>query len=479
MNSDIAVIGLGVMGRNIALNLADRGHRVAVYNRSRAKTELMLQQVTQNQQVVALDELQQLKDELVTPRKVLLMLTAGVAVDAVINDLLQIFEPGDVIIDGGNSNFHDSQRRWQELGDKGFRFIGAGISGGEEGARYGPSIMPGGDVEAWPLVKPLLQSIAARTEDGELCCQWVGEGGAGHYVKMIHNGIEYGDMQLIAESWQLMLSLDLPEQQIADSFKKWNEGVLQSYLIEITAEILEVRDEDGTLRVHRILDSAGQKGTGRWTAIDSLQLGAPLTLISEAVYARVLSSFKQERVKAAERLPISTADFNGDEQKVLENLHDALYASKIISYAQGFMQMRLAAAEYGWNLEYGNIALLWRAGCIIRSRFLTDIKQAYDKSSQLDNLVLDDFFAEALQSAEKGWRSSCALGIERAVPMPAMNAALIFYDGYRSGTLPANLLQAQRDYFGAHTYRRIDRPEGESFHTHWGDSGKEVQSNDG
>lgn len=479
MNSDIAVIGLGVMGRNIALNLADRGHRVAVYNRSPAKTEQMLQQVTPDQQVVAMEQLQQLRDELVAPRKVLLMLTAGAAVDAVINDLLSILEPGDVIIDGGNSNFHDSQRRWQELGEKDFFFIGAGISGGEEGARYGPSIMPGGHVEAWPLVKPLLQSIAAITDDGELCCQWVGEGGAGHYVKMIHNGIEYGDMQLIAESWQLMLSLDLPEQEIADTFKKWNEGVLQSYLVEITAEILEVRDEDGTLRVHRILDSAGQKGTGRWTAIDSLQLGAPLTLISEAVYARILSSFKQERLRAAERLPLSTEDFSGDKQQVLEELHDALYASKIISYTQGFMQMRLAETEYGWSLEYGNIALLWRAGCIIRSRFLTDIKRAYDKSPALENLVLDDFFASALQAAEQGWRNSCALGIQRAIPMPAMNAALIFYDGYRSATLPANLLQAQRDYFGAHTYHRIDRPAEQSFHTRWTESGEEVQSNDG
>ena len=478
MNSDIAVIGLGVMGRNIALNLADRGHRVAVYNRSQAKTEQLMQQLTADQQLVALEQLQQLKEELVRPRKVLLMLTAGSAVDAVINDLVSIMEPGDVIIDGGNSNFNDSQRRWRKLGEKDFLFIGAGISGGEEGARYGPSIMPGGHIEAWPLVRPLLQSIAAITDDGELCCQWVGEGGAGHYVKMIHNGIEYGDMQLIAESWQMMLSLGLPEQQIADTFKHWNEGVLQSYLVEITARILEVRDPDGSLRVHRIRDSAGQKGTGRWTAIDSLQLGAPLTLISEAVYARVLSSFKEERLRAAKRLPVFTAAFSGDRNEALKDLHDALYASKIISYAQGFMQMRLAAAEYDWILEYGNIALLWRAGCIIRSRFLKDIKLAYENNPQLENLVLDDFFAEALQNAEPGWRSSCALGIERAIPMPAMNAGLIFYDGYRSGTLPSNLLQAQRDYFGAHTYRRLDRPLELAFHTRWSDTGEEVQAND-
>lgn len=479
MASDIAVIGLGVMGRNIALNLADQNHSVAVYNRSRQKTDLMLQQVTDNQTVVAVDELSQLKLQLKAPRKVLLMLTAGAAVDAVIQDLEQILEPGDVIIDGGNSNFHDTQRRWKKLKAKNFLFVGAGISGGEEGARHGPSIMPGGDIDAWPLVKPLLQSIAAKTDDGEICCQWVGEGGAGHYVKMIHNGIEYGDMQLIAESWQLMLSVEIPEQQIAEAFRNWNEGLLESYLIEITADILQQRDADGTLRVHRILDSAGQKGTGRWTAIDSLQLGAPLTLISEAVYARVLSAFKQERLKAAKRLPITHQPFSGDKKSVIRNLHDALYASKIISYAQGFMQMRLASLEYNWKLEYGNIALLWRAGCIIRSRFLTDIKQAFDKNTQLENLVLDDFFANALQASEPGWRSTCSLGINRAIPMPAMNAALIFYDGYRSATLPANLLQAQRDYFGAHTYHRIDRPENQSFHTRWAGSGEEELTNDG
>lgn len=479
MPSDIAVIGLGVMGCNIALNLADQNLSVAVYNRSPEKTEKLLQQVTDNQTVVALDELHQLKQQLEVPRKVLLMLTAGAAVDSVIQDLQKILEPGDVIIDGGNSNFHDTQRRWEMLKDKNILFVGAGISGGEEGARYGPSIMPGGDSKAWPLVKPILQSIAAKTDDGEICCQWVGEGGAGHYVKMIHNGIEYGDMQLIAESWQLMLSMELPEPEIAEAFRRWNEGVLQSYLIEITADILQVKDKDGTLRVHRILDSAGQKGTGRWTAIDSLQLGAPLTLISEAVYARVLSAFKKERVIVAKRLPLNPEAFDGDQKSALNDLHDALYASKIISYAQGFMQMRLAAAEYDWNLEYGNIALLWRSGCIIRSRFLTDIKKAFEQNPTLENLILDDFFTDALQAAEKGWRSSCSLGIKRAIPMPAMNAALIFYDGYRSATLSANLLQAQRDYFGAHTYRRIDRGENEVFHTLWTGSGEEVKTNDG
>ena len=473
MSCDIAVIGLGVMGRNIALNMADQGHKVAVYNRSRGKVDLMMQQVTENQTVVALDDLRELQQQLQAPRKVLLMVTAGAAVDAVIDELMHALEPGDIIIDGGNSNFHDTQRRWEKLKPEGMLYVGAGISGGEEGARYGPSIMPGGDKTAWPLIKPLLQSIAAKTDDGEVCCQWVGEGGAGHYVKMIHNGIEYGDMQLIAESWQLMQVVGLSEQQIADAFRSWNEGLLQSYLIEITADILQQKDDDGVLRVHRILDSAGQKGTGRWTAIDSLQLGAPLTLISEAVYARVISAFKGERVKAAKKLPITREAFNGDLEKVLADSHDALYAAKIISYTQGFMQMRLAAKEYNWNLEYGNIAMLWRAGCIIRSQFLTDIKQAFETNSELESLMMDDFFAGALQNSEQGWRAICSLGIQQAVPMPATNAGLIFYDAYRTETLPANMLQAQRDYFGAHTYHRIDKPADESFHTQWTADGSE------
>ena len=473
--NDIAVIGLGVMGRNIALNLADHGHKVAVYNRHRDKTDIMMQQLTPDMEVEAIYEFSHLRERLSAPRKVLLMLTAGAAVDAVIGQLLDVLEPGDVIIDGGNSNFHDTQRRWEMLRDKGYRFIGAGISGGEEGARHGPSIMPGGDPEAWPLVQPLLQSIAAKTDDGEVCCQWVGEGGAGHYVKMIHNGIEYGDMQLIAESWSLMQALQLAEADIAATFRRWNEGVLQSYLIEISADILQLRDDDGVLRVHRILDSAGQKGTGRWTAIDSLQLGAPLTLISEAVYARILSAFKAQRVNAAQKIPLAHGEPDIDSHRFIDDCEQALYASKIISYTQGFMQMRLAAKEYGWNLAYGNIALLWRAGCIIRSLFLTDIKKAFDNNPQLDSLMLDDFFATALQTAEQGWRAICTLGIQHAVPMPAMNAALIFYDGYRSQTLSANMIQAQRDYFGAHTYQRIDRDASLRFHTDWtGDGHEEV-----
>ena len=478
MSSEIAVIGLGVMGRNIALNMADHGYRVAVYNRSRAKIDHTIQQVTAKQTLIAVDDIQQLHNELETPRTVLLMLTAGTAVDSVIEQLTQVLEPGDVIIDGGNSNFHDTQRRFEALEQKGFHFLGAGISGGEEGARYGPSIMPGGSFRAWQITQPILQAIAAKTEDGETCCQWVGEGGAGHYVKMIHNGIEYGDMQLIAESWQLMKALDISEQQIAKTFSEWNTGELKSYLIEITAQILTVRDTDGTLRVNRILDSAGQKGTGRWTAIDSLQLGAPLTLITEAVYARVLSAFKLEREKAAAIRKSTCGPFNADVSTALKQIHDALYASKIISYAQGFMQMRLAAAEYGWKLEYGSIALLWRAGCIIRSVFLKDIKLAFDNNPELENLLQDDFFSDKLKHAEAGWRNACCLGIQQTVSMPATLSALSFYDGYHSATLSANLLQAQRDYFGAHTYQRIDQPTTESFHTNWLTDNSEVAANE-
>jgi 6-phosphogluconate dehydrogenase len=477
MPSDIAVVGLGVMGRNIALNLADKGHRVALFNRSYEKTELALQEASPDHHLTPLRKLAELKDTLQAPRKVLLMLTAGSAVDSVIVQLLQTLEPGDVIIDGGNSNFHDSQRRWTALKDKGLHFIGAGISGGEEGARHGPSIMPGGDIDGWPLVQTLLQSIAARTDDGEVCCQWVGEGGAGHYVKMIHNGIEYGDMQLIAESWQLMQDAGLDDDRIAQTFAEWNRGVLESYLIEITADILNVKDADGELRVKRILDSAGQKGTGRWTAIDSLELGAPLTLITEAVYARVLSAYKSERQLVAKKLPRAATGSDLDPASIIASAHDALYAAKIISYTQGFMQMRQAAATYGWKLEYGNIALLWRAGCIIRSRFLGNIKSAFDKSPDLASLVLDDFFANALSAADTGWRATCQLGITLGTPMPATLAALSFYDGYRSATLSANLLQAQRDYFGAHTYQRIDRPAEDIFHTLWGDTREEIKTN--
>ncbi len=468
MPSDIAVYGLGVMGRNIALNMADHGLEVTVYNRTASTTEEFMAGLPDGSGIHASFDLADLAASLTRPRVVFLMAKAGQVVDRVIEGLLPHLAPGDVVIDGGNSHFRDSQRRYQALRDKRIRFLGTGISGGEEGARHGPSIMPGGDPDAWPLVSEILQRIAARAEDGEVCCRWVGEGGAGHYVKMIHNGIEYGDMQLIAEAWQLMRDgLGMSDEAIAETFTRWNEGVLSSYLIEITAEILRVTEADGSLRVDHIRDAAGQKGTGRWTAIDALELGVPLTLISEAVFARVLSSMKDERVAAAARLGGVHAAYHGDRAEMLQAIHDALYAAKIISYAQGFLQMRVAADEHGWRLAYGEIALLWRAGCIIRSRFLDDIKQAFDRDAELPSLLFDDFFASALRSAEHGWREAVSLGIRSGIPLPAMTAALSFYDGYRSAVVPANLLQAQRDYFGAHSYQRVDREPDARWHTRW------------
>ena len=470
MPSDIAVYGLGVMGRNIALNMADRGLKVTVYNRTGSVTDDFVAELPADSSIVASHDLAGLTASLARPRTIFLMATAGKVVDLVIEGLLPHLEPRDIIIDGGNSFFKDSQRRWQELAAHGIRFLGVGISGGEEGARHGPSIMPGGDPAAWPLVSDILRRIAATADDGEPCCRWVGEGGAGHYVKMIHNGIEYGDMQLIAEAWQLMRDgLGMPSQEIAATFASWNQGPLASYLIEITAEILKVAEADGSARVDHILDAAGQKGTGRWTAIDALELGVPLTLITEAVFARTLSAMKQERVAAATRLTDVKPAFNGDRKSMLDAIHDALYAAKIISYTQGFLQMREAAGEYGWQLDFGEIALLWRAGCIIRSRFLDDIKQAFGRDPGLPSLLFDDFFASAVRDAQQGWREAITLGVRMGIPLPAMGSALSFYDGYRSAVVPANLLQAQRDYFGAHTYRRIDREAGSSWHTRWTD----------
>lgn len=476
MPSDIAVFGLGVMGRNIALNLADHGLQVAVYNRTASVTEAFVEGLSPTMAIVPCYDPAALCAALSTPRKVLLMATAGKVIDRIIETLLPHLEPGDVIIDGGNSYFKDTQRRWESLRARDILFLGTGISGGEEGARHGPSIMPGGDPRAWPLVSDALRRIAARADDGEPCCRWVGDGGAGHYVKMIHNGIEYGDMQLIAEAWQLMRDgLGMPADEIAATFARWNDGVLSSYLIEITAEILRVTDADGTPRVDRILDRAGQKGTGRWTAIDALELGVPLTLIAEAVFARALSSMKDERVALAARIDTPRPSPSASQSDLLDAIHDALYAAKIISYTQGFAQMRAAAAEYDWQLDYGDIALLWRAGCIIRSRFLDDIKRAFDHRHDLPNLLFDDFFATALRDADAGWRKAVTLGVTHAVPTPALSAALSFYDGYRSAVLPANLLQAQRDYFGAHTYQRTDRAADTHWHTRWtGDLGEDA-----
>ncbi|HPE79842.1 MAG: decarboxylating NADP(+)-dependent phosphogluconate dehydrogenase [Sedimenticolaceae bacterium] len=479
MPSDIAVYGLGVMGRNIALNMLDHGLRVTVYNRTAAVTEAFVAAIPADTPLHASFDLADLADSLARPRVIFLMATAGKVVDLVIDSLLPHLEEGDVIIDGGNSYFQDSQRRWEALREHGIRFLGMGISGGEEGARHGPSIMPGGDPQAWPLVRDMFQRIAAKADDGEPCCRWVGEGGAGHYVKMIHNGIEYGDMQLIAEAWQLMRDgLGMTAVEIAETFARWNRGVLSSYLIEITAAILRVTETDGTPRVDHILDAAGQKGTGRWTAIDALEVGVPLTLISEAVFARTLSSMKDERVAAAQKLGGITPGFSGDRTRMLDSIHDALYAAKIISYAQGFLQMRTAANEYGWTLEFGEIALLWRAGCIIRSGFLDDIKKAFDRRRDLPSLLFDDFFATALRDAAAGWRDAVMLGVASGIPLPALGSALSFYDGYRSATLPANLLQAQRDYFGAHTYRRTDRDPDTHWHTHWSGDQSEVVIDD-
>lgn len=405
-----------------------------------------------------------------------MMIRAGKPVDVMIARLLPLLDKGDIIIDGGNSHFTDTNRRYTELLSDGIHFIGAGISGGEEGARHGPSIMPGGDHDAWPAVKEILQSISAKV-DGEPCCQWIGPGGSGHYVKMVHNGIEYGDMQLIAEAYHLMRSgLDMSVDEIQKTFASWNEGVLDSYLIEITANILAFQDDDGKPMIDSVLDAAGQKGTGKWTGISALDLGVPLTLIGEAVFARCLSAIKEERVRADTLLSSSHAVFEGDRELVLQFIHDALYASKIISYAQGYMLMRDAAIEYDWHLNFGDIALMWRGGCIIRSRFLGNIRQAYDENKALDNLLLDKFFISEMKISEAGWREAVTLGIKLAIPLPAMSSALAFFDGYRRGQLPSNLLQAQRDYFGAHSYERVDRPRGEFFHTDWTGEGGDVSS---
>ena len=475
--ADIGLIGLAVMGQNLVLNMADHGYRVAVYNRTTSTVDEFLDGPAKGKDIIGAHSVEELVAALQTPRKVMLMVKAGEVVDHLIEALLPLLEPGDVIIDGGNSYYPDSTRRTAYLKEKGLRFIGTGISGGEEGARTGPSIMPGGDPEAWPLVKDIFQSIAARV-DGEPCCQWVGQDGAGHFVKMVHNGIEYGDMQLICEAYALMEhALGMDSDRMHGVFEQWNSGVLDSYLIEITADILAMKDEDGEPLVNKILDTAGQKGTGKWTGINALDMGVPLTLIGEAVFARVLSSMKDERVRAAAILgPRPAITVEGSEADNVSALEDALYASKIISYAQGFMLMREAAKEQGWDLNYGDIALMWRGGCIIRSAFLGNIKTAFDNNPQLDNLALDAFFVDALKSAENGWRKAVTLAVQNGIPAPAFASALAYFDGYRSERLPANLLQAQRDYFGAHTYERIDRPRGEFFHTDWTGHGGKVAS---
>jgi len=475
--ADIGLIGLAVMGQNLVLNMADHGYRVAVFNRTTSKVDEFIDGPAKGTTIIGTHSMEELVGSLSSPRKVMLMVKAGEVVDRFIDMLVPLLEPGDVIIDGGNSHYPDSTRRTAYLREKGLRFIGTGVSGGEEGARFGPSIMPGGDPEAWPLVKDIFQAVSAKV-DGEPCCQWVGQDGAGHFVKMVHNGIEYGDMQLICEAYSLMENaLAMSCDEMHEVFKEWNTGVLDSYLIDITKDILAVKDEDGEPLVDKILDTAGQKGTGKWTGISALDLGVPLTLIGESVFARVLSSLKDERVRAAAILgpaPKPSPVENKDE--IINALRDALYASKIISYAQGFMLMSEAAKEHGWDLNYGEIALMWRGGCIIRSTFLGNIKDAYDKDSELENLALDSFFTEALKAAEAGWRKAVVLAVENGIPAPAFSSALSYFDGYRSERLPANLLQAQRDYFGAHTYERLDKERGEFFHTDWTGHGGKVAS---
>jgi 6-phosphogluconate dehydrogenase len=467
-HADIGLIGLAVMGQNLVLNMNDHGYTVAVFNRTVSKVDEFLKGPARGTRVAGALSLEELAALLKSPRRIMLMVKAGKAVDDFIEQLLPHLAPGDLIIDGGNSHFLDSIRRTQWLRDRGILFIGTGISGGEEGARHGPSIMPGGAAEAWPLVKDLFQNIAAKTADGSPCCDWVGENGAGHYVKMVHNGIEYGDMQLIAEAYQLMRDgLGLSHAAMHRAFAAWNRGELESYLIEITRDIMAVADADGRPLVEKILDAAGQKGTGKWTGVNSLDLGVPVTLITEAVYARALSALKDERVDAARTLKGPKGKFKPDAKASVENIRKALLASKIVSYAQGFMLMREASREYGWPLDLGNIALLWRNGCIIRSAFLERIKEAYDLNPSLANLLLDDYFKGILRNCQSSWRRVVAAAVRGGIPVPAFSASLAFYDGYRSERLPANLIQAQRDYFGAHTYERVDQPRGTFFHTQW------------
>ena len=474
---DIGLIGLAVMGQNLVLNMNDHGYRVAVFNRTVSKVDEFIGHEAAGTQVVGAHSIEELAGLLKSPRRVMLMVKAGDTVDQMIDSLLPHLEKGDIIIDGGNSLFTDTNRRTKALVEKGILFIGTGVSGGEEGARFGPSIMPGGNADAWPHVKEIFQSIAAKVEDGSPCCEWVGENGAGHYVKMVHNGIEYGDMQLICEAYQLLKDgLGLSADELHEVFAEWNQGELDSFLIEITAEILAKKDDDGSPMIDKILDTAGQKGTGKWTGISALDLGTPVTLIGEAVFARCLSAMKDERVAASKILNGPAKPDVQDRKAFIEDVRRALYCSKMISYAQGYMLLREAAKDQGWNLNFGGIALMWRGGCIIRSRFLEKIKAAYDKNPKLTNLLVDEFFSNLLNDYQGSWRSAIIKAIQIGVPTPAFSTALSFYDGYRTGRLPANLLQAQRDYFGAHTYERVDKPRGEFFHTNWTGRGGRVSS---
>ncbi|HSX04766.1 MAG TPA: decarboxylating NADP(+)-dependent phosphogluconate dehydrogenase [Rhabdochlamydiaceae bacterium] len=467
--ADFGLIGLAVMGQNLVLNINDHGYCVVAFNRTVSKVDEFLEGPAKNTNVIGAHNLKEFFAALKRPRKMMIMVKAGKPVDDVIEECLPFLEKGDIVIDGGNSHYPDTERRMKELQEKGILFLGVGISGGEEGARHGPSIMPGGNFAAWKEVKPIFQAIAAKAEeDGLPCCDWVGEGGAGHYVKMVHNGIEYGDMQLICEAYQLLKEvLGCKNEELQSIFAEWNKGVLSSYLIEITSAIFGYKEKDGAFLVDKILDVAGQKGTGKWTGISALDLGVPVTLIAEAVFARCLSALKEQRIAMSKVFPSSKKVFSGDRKQFIEDIRQALYASKIISYAQGFMLMRAAAAEMKWSLQFGSIALMWRAGCIIRSRFLNDIKKAFDKNAQLENLLFDDFFKKAILEAETGWRRVVMKAAEWGIPTPCLSTSLAYFDGARTERLPANLLQAQRDFFGAHTYERIDQPRGKFFHTEW------------
>ncbi|MDR0575891.1 MAG: decarboxylating NADP(+)-dependent phosphogluconate dehydrogenase [Tannerella sp.] len=465
--ADIGLIGLAVMGENLVLNMESKGYTVAVFNRTVEKVDKFVNGRGKDKNFIGTHSIEELCKSLKRPRKVMILVKAGQAVDDFIEQIIPYLEPGDAIIDGGNTHFPDTIRRTTYVESKGLLYIGTGVSGGEEGALNGPSMMPGGSIAAWELVKPIFQSICAKA-DGQPCCDWVGENGAGHFVKMVHNGIEYGDMQLICEVYQIMRDLlGMSAQEMHEVFKEWNEGELDSYLIEITRDILAYKNEEGEVVVDKILDTAGQKGTGKWTGVAALDLGIPLTLIAESVFARCLSAQKDERVIASKQLTGPKPAFTGDRTTFINDLGKALYASKIVSYAQGYLLMREAAKEYKWNLNYGGIALMWRGGCIIRSAFLGDIKKAFDNKPELANLLLDSFFKEKVTSAQESWRRVITAAIANGIPAPSMSAGLAYFDGYRTERLPANLLQAQRDYFGAHTYERIDRPRGEFFHTNW------------
>ena len=466
--ADIGLIGLAVMGENLVMNMESKGFTVAVFNRTTSKVDAFVNGRAAGKNIIGTHSLAELAASLERPRKVMMMVKAGSPVDDMIEQLLPHLEPGDIIIDGGNSHFPDTIRRTAYVESKGLLYVGTGVSGGEEGALKGPSMMPGGSPAAWPFVKPIFQAICAHVEDGSACCDWVGENGAGHFVKMVHNGIEYGDMQLICEAYQLMRDLlGMTPDEMHDVFAEWNNGELNSYLIEITRDILAYKDEDGQPIVDKILDTAGQKGTGKWTGIAALDEGVPLTLIAESVFARCLSAMKEERVQAAKTFARKQPVFTGDRKAFLEDIRKALYASKIISYAQGYTLMRAAAKTYGWNLNYGGIALMWRGGCIIRSVFLGKIKEAFDQNPALTNLLLDPYFKDTIETLTDSWRNVVAEAVKNGVPTPAFAAALSYFDGYTCERLPANLLQAQRDYFGAHTYERLDHPRGEFFHTNW------------